>query len=109
MGVLLARPAWACGCAHVQPYAARRRRTVVVLFHLAFNVAMSVAFIGLTQVVANAGEPSCCPSRQGRCRQRPHHLDPSALATPSLAISCAAREALHQADIVETMMLGMLP
>ena len=39
---------------------------------------------------------------------RPHHLDPSALATPSLAISCAAREALHQADVVETMMVGML-
>ena len=39
---------------------------------------------------------------------RPHHLDPSALATPSLAISCAAREALHQADVVETMLLGML-
>jgi phosphate:Na+ symporter len=39
---------------------------------------------------------------------RPHHLDPSALATPSLAISCAAREALHQADVVETMLRGML-
>jgi phosphate:Na+ symporter len=39
---------------------------------------------------------------------RPHHLDPSALATPSLAISNAAREALHQADVVETMLLGML-
>src|SRR5205085_12566321 len=41
-------------------------------------------------------------------RSRPHHLDPSALATPSLAISCAAREALHQADVVETMLMGML-
>src|SRR6058998_265843 len=39
---------------------------------------------------------------------RPHHLDPSALTTPSLAISNAAREALHQADVVETMLLGML-
>jgi len=39
---------------------------------------------------------------------RPHHLDPSALATPSLAISCAAREALHQADVVESMLLGVL-
>ncbi len=38
---------------------------------------------------------------------RPHHLDTSALATPSLAISCAAREALHQADIVETMLVGL--
>jgi len=39
---------------------------------------------------------------------RPRHLDPVALATPSLAISCAAREALHQADVVETMLRGML-
>jgi phosphate:Na+ symporter len=34
---------------------------------------------------------------------------PVALATPSLAISCAAREALHQADVVETMLRGMMP
>jgi phosphate:Na+ symporter len=45
---------------------------------------------------------------RGPTGNRPHHLDPSALATPSLAISCAAREALHQADIVETMLLGVL-
>jgi phosphate:Na+ symporter len=41
--------------------------------------------------------------------ERPRHLDPVALATPSLAISCAAREALHQADVVETMLRGVLP
>jgi phosphate uptake regulator len=40
---------------------------------------------------------------------RPRHLDPLALTMPSLAISCAAREALHQADIVETMLRGILP
>jgi phosphate:Na+ symporter len=40
---------------------------------------------------------------------RPRHLDPMALTTPSLAISCAAREALHQADIVETMLRGIIP
>ena len=44
----------------------------------------------------------------GTALNRPNHLDPSALATPSLAISCAAREALHQADVVETMLRGML-
>ena len=44
-----------------------------------------------------------------RRHERPRHLDPSALATPSLAISCAAREALHQADVVETMLRGILP
>ena len=41
--------------------------------------------------------------------QRPRHLDPLALTMPSLAISCAAREALHQADVVETMLRGILP
>ena len=46
--------------------------------------------------------------KQPASTARPQHLDPSALATPSLAISCAAREALHQADIVETMLIGML-
>jgi phosphate:Na+ symporter len=40
---------------------------------------------------------------------RPRHLDPVALATPSLAIACAAREALHQADVVETMLRGVMP
>ena len=40
---------------------------------------------------------------------RPRHLDPLALTMPSLAISCAAREALHQADVVETMLRGILP
>ena len=42
-------------------------------------------------------------------QSRPRHLDPVALATPSLAITCAAREALHQADVVETMLRGMMP
>ena len=52
----------------------------------------------------------CCPSAgRGGATERPRHLDPSALATPSLAISCAAREAMHQADVVETMLRGMLP
>ena len=51
-------------------------------------------------------------ARAARCgadAARPRHLDPVALSTPSLAISCAAREALHQADVVETMLRGILP
>jgi phosphate:Na+ symporter len=44
----------------------------------------------------------------GSALDRPNHLDASALATPSLAISCAAREALHQADVVETMLRGVM-
>ena len=80
----------------------------VVVFHLGFNVLMAVSFIGFTQPLANALErwltaPTLSPSQS-----RPRHLDPVALATPTLAISCAAREALHQADVVETMLRGVL-
>ena len=37
------------------------------------------------------------------------HLHPVALAAPSLALGCAAREALHQADVVATRLRGILP
>ncbi|TFZ01404.1 Na/Pi cotransporter family protein [Ramlibacter rhizophilus] len=80
----------------------------VVFFHLAFNAMLLVLFMGLTGPLArrlHALMPKPDPSL---LTGRPDHLDPSALATPSLAISCAAREALHQADVVETMMHGML-
>jgi len=80
----------------------------VVLFHLTFNLVMAFTFIGLTKVVARQVETWLPKAPRHMMAGRPHHLDPTALATPSLAISCAAREALHQADVVETMMLGML-
>ena len=81
----------------------------VVLFHLGFNLALALLFIGATGLIGRLVErwlPE--PTRHGDST-RPHHLDPVALATPSLAISCAAREALHQADLVETMLRGILP
>lgn len=108
MGVVLAAPLVGLWLRHVQPSMPDATQGVV-LFHLAFNVAMSVAFIGLTQLVAKAMEKLLPkPPAQPAERTRPQHLDPSALSTPSLAISCAAREALHQADVVETMMLGIM-
>jgi phosphate:Na+ symporter len=82
--------------------------TLVVLFHLSFNIVVAIAFIGITQIVARWVERWLPKPDKTRVAGRPHHLDPSALATPSLAISCAAREALHQADVVETMLVGML-
>ena len=81
----------------------------VVFFHLGFNVALALLFIGFTGIVARAADRMLPPPVVGSGTERPRHLDPSALATPSLAISCAAREALHQADVVETMLRGILP
>lgn len=81
--------------------------TQVVVFHLVFNSLVAVAFICFTGVVARWVEKLLPPAKDNAL-SRPNHLDPSALSTPSLAISCAEREALHQADVVETMLRGTL-
>lgn len=81
----------------------------VVVFHLAFNVALALTFISFTGLVGRTVDRWLVGSAAGAGTTRPRHLDPVALATPSLAISCAAREALHQADVVETMLRGVLP
>ena len=81
----------------------------VVLFHLAFNVVLAVLFIGFTGLVGRSVDRWLPEPSPGAGSMRPRHLDPLALSMPSLAISCAAREALHQADVVETMLRGIVP
>jgi phosphate:Na+ symporter len=81
----------------------------VVGFHLAFNLVLGVVFIGCTGLVGRTVDRWLADPGPSASTQRPRHLDPLALTMPSLAISCAAREALHQADVVETMLRGMLP
>jgi phosphate:Na+ symporter len=81
----------------------------VVGFHLAFNLVLAVVFIGCTGLIGRTVDRWLADPHPGAGSLRPRHLDPLALNMPSLAISCAAREALHQADIVETMLRGILP
>ena len=80
----------------------------VVLFNLAFNAAQAILFVPFTGLLAAALERwlKVPPSTDDRA---PRHLDKLALGTPSIALSCAAREALRQADAVETMLRGVLP
>ncbi len=106
MGVVLMAPFIDGWIRFVQPPLPATSHSVV-LFHLAYNIIISVGFIGLTQWVAHVMTRLLPPLDPAKNPLRPHHLDPSALATPSLAISCAAREALHQADLVETMLNGL--
>ncbi|MDE2414035.1 MAG: Na/Pi cotransporter family protein [Comamonadaceae bacterium] len=79
----------------------------VVFFHLAFNAMVTLLCLPLTGLIARAVEKITPKEEVSAALSRPHHLDASALATPSLAISCAAREALHLADLVETMLGGL--
>ena len=81
----------------------------IVGFHLVFNLALAVVFIGCTGLIGRTVDRWLSDPHPGAGSLRPRHLDPLALNMPSLAISCAAREALHQADIVETMLRGILP
>ena len=107
LGIAIAAPLVGLWLRYAGPYLGQPQ-AVVVMFHLAFNVLVSVVFISLTQVIARGVEKLLPKVDAAQAGTRPRHLDASALATPSLAISCAAREALHQADVVETMLRGML-
>ncbi len=107
VGVVIAIPLIGLWLRYARPYV-QDRATVVVLFHLSFNLMVAMLFMAFTPVVARLVSRWLPKPNKSLVAGRPHHLDPSALATPSLAISCAAREALHQADVVENMMVGML-
>jgi phosphate:Na+ symporter len=107
LGVLITAPLALIWLGYLRLYV-HDPATMVVLSHLCFNVVTALLFIGLIRPVATWVDRWLPKPDRSLVAGRPHHLDPSALATPSLAISCAAREALHQADVVETMMVGML-
>jgi phosphate:Na+ symporter len=74
------------------------------LFHIAFNVATAVIFIGLLDGMARLLK-MVLPTRVLEADpSRPRYLDDSALETPSLALADAARETLHMGDHVEIML-----
>ena len=109
MGVAIVAPLIPAWLALVRP-SVPDPATLTVLFHLAFNILVGVLFIGFTrQVAALVRKLLPLQDAGADALNRTNHLDPSALATPTLAISCAAREALHQADLVETMLRGVIP
>jgi phosphate:Na+ symporter len=107
VGALVAIPLLPQAHALLQQYVDTVHAQVVV-FHLGFNLVLAVLFIGFTSMLGRALERWLPDTAPGADTMRPRHLDPVALTTPSLAISCAAREAMHQADVVETMLRGML-
>jgi phosphate:Na+ symporter len=77
---------------------------VVVNFHTAFNLALGVAFILLTDVVARLCARLLPELPVEADPERPRHLDRTTLDSPSLALACAAREALRMGDLIETML-----
>jgi phosphate:Na+ symporter len=77
---------------------------VVVNFHTTFNLALALAFILLTDVVGRVCTRLLPDLPVDVDPERPRHLDRTTLDSPSLALACAAREALRMGDLIETML-----
>jgi phosphate:Na+ symporter len=73
-------------------------------FHTAFNVVLAVVFILPLNALAALLKRFLPDRVKPNDPSTPLYLDPSALATPSVALACAARETLHIGDIIETML-----
>jgi phosphate:Na+ symporter len=73
-------------------------------FHVAFNVALALAFVGLLDPLAWLLEKAFPARRRQDDPSSPRYLDESALEMPSLALADAARETLRMGDFVEVML-----
>ena len=75
-------------------------------FHLLFNVALALIFIGLLPAIA-AALRRFLPDRPAAADPgATMYLDEAALSTPSVALANVSREVLRMADVVETMLRG---
>jgi phosphate:Na+ symporter len=73
-------------------------------FHTAFNLALATIFILPLGGLASLLEKFLPERAKSTDPSTPLYLEVSALETPSVALTCAARETLHIGDIVETML-----
>ncbi len=83
-------------------------KSLVVNFHLAFNLLIALLFLQLTGTVAKAVESLLPAPKATELPGQPRHLDPTALNTPALAIGNAARESIRLADTVQDMLSGLM-
>lgn len=93
-------PGWLAGW---EEAAARQ----VVNFHTAFNLGVALVFILLVPVAARIAARLLPPDDEREASDRARFLDPTAIDTPAVALSCAAREVLRMAESVERMVNGI--
>ncbi len=77
---------------------------LAVNFHTAFNVAVAIVFLPLTDFVAALCNRLLPAKAQAEDPGRPRHLDPNALESPAEALGCALRETLNLGDRVADML-----
>src|SRR6202142_3615077 len=104
----------AVGCAIVLPFlpviAATLERIepnpsrLAADFHTAFNIFLSLLFIGPLDFVAARLTRWLPDQPKAAAPGTPIYLEPSATGAPTVALVCAAREGLRMGDLIETML-----
>jgi phosphate:Na+ symporter len=102
------------GCALVLPFLEPIVKTLMGVdpnpvrliadFHTLFNLALAAIFIVPLPIFAKLLEWLLPEPAASADPSAPIYLDMAAVGTPSLALTCAARETLHMGDLVETML-----
>ncbi len=77
-------------------------------FHMLFNVALAMLFIGLLDPLAALLVRALPERKRPDDVSLPRYLDDAALETPPLALANAARETLRMGDLVETMLRNVM-
>ncbi|WP_407146324.1 Na/Pi cotransporter family protein [Bradyrhizobium sp. ORS 86] len=107
VGILLVAPFLRPIAEHIQVWQPDLAKATA-LFHIAFNVATAILFIGVLDALARLLNRLLPKRVQETDPSRPRYLDESALETPSLALTDAAREVLHMGDHVEAMLRNVM-
>lgn len=94
LGAVLAALQW------LDPSATR----LAVNFHTAFNIAVALVFLPLTDIVAWLCRRLLPDKPVADDPGRPRHLDPNVLDSPTEALGCALRETLNLGDRVGDML-----
>ena len=102
-GVVLALPFLAALAPWIAAFESDPLRQVMN-FHTAFNLALAMAFIGLTGVVGRLAARLAPDAEAADDPAAPRYLDASALGEPSVALASASRETLRMGDALDAML-----
>jgi phosphate:Na+ symporter len=82
----------------------------VIATHIGFNMLLGIIFLPFVGTLASVCKKfSPAKESESDLELKPRYLDKKALSTPSIALSCATRETLHMAEILEDMLTKTYP
>lgn len=77
---------------------------IAVTFHMIYNMLLAIIFLPWTRNIAALAEKIMPDNRDNDNPMQPKYLDNSAVNSPPVALTCAARETLRLADYLEKML-----